>query len=140
MNLTMLDEALTQYVRPESFPLAVRLLRTSEPLPEKVKIPSRDLGIQVATCQSFSISRRYGWALAVSRQDLNCPLTKTVFGFEKELDYFCDGNLCAGMYTETAEAGARTEAETAKLPYGEFGTIVVAPVARATFEPHVVVL
>jgi len=134
------NAALEQYVRPQTFPLGIRMVRPGEPLPERVRIPSRDLGIRVAICQTFSIARRYGWALAVGRDDLSCPLAKTAFGFEPVLPYYAEGHLACGMYTATPEAAARTEAEVPKLPFGEYDRIVVAPLGRAAFEPHVALL
>jgi uncharacterized protein (DUF169 family) len=124
-------------VRPQTFPLAIRMLPKNEPLPEKVKRPMRDLGVQIATCQAVSMARRYGWTLVVSREDLNCVLTKTVFGFEKETPYYIEGHCSCGMYTGTLEAGAKTEAETQRFPYKQYEAILIAPAARATFEPDV---
>jgi uncharacterized protein (DUF169 family) len=41
------------------------------------------------------------------------------------------------MYTGTLEAGAKTEAETQRFPYKQYEAILIAPAARATFEPDV---
>jgi uncharacterized protein (DUF169 family) len=128
---------IEKHIRPQTFPLGIRMVRPGESLPENVRIPSRDLGIQVAICQTFSIARRYGWALAVGREDLSCPLAKTAFGFEPVLPYYAEGNLACGMYVETPDAAVRTEAEVPKFSLGEYERIVVAPLGRATFEPHV---
>ncbi|HEX4835413.1 MAG TPA: DUF169 domain-containing protein [bacterium] len=128
---------IEKYIRPQTFPLGIRMVRPGEALPEGVRIPSRDLGIQVAICQTFSIARRYGWALAVGRDDLSCPLAKTAFGFEPVLPYYAEGNLACGMYAATPEAAARTEAEVPKFTLGEYERIIVAPLGRAAFEPHV---
>jgi uroporphyrinogen decarboxylase len=42
------------------------------------------------------------------------------------------------MYTETKEAGQRSEAAIDKFALGEYETLLVAPLDRATFEPHLV--
>ena len=42
------------------------------------------------------------------------------------------------MYTETKEAGQRSEAAVDKFAPGEYATLLVAPLDRATFEPHLV--
>lgn len=124
-------------VRPQTFPLAIKMLSKNDPAPQKAKRPSRDWGIQIATCQAVSMARRYGWTLIVGREDLNCVLTKTVFGFEKETRYYIEGHCSCGMYTETLEAGAKTEAETHRFSYGEYEAILIAPAARTAFEPDV---
>jgi hypothetical protein len=40
-TLRLLDEALARYVRPDTFPLAIRMLNPGEAIPEGVKIPAR---------------------------------------------------------------------------------------------------
>jgi len=128
---------IEQHVRPQTFPVGIRMLRPGEPLPDKVRRPQADMGIKVAICQTFSIARRYGWALAVGRDDLSCPLAKTAFGFEPVLPYYAEGNLACGMYVESQGAAARTEAEVPKFALGEYERILIAPLGRAAFEPAV---
>ena len=132
-----LDEALAKYVRPGSFPLAIRFVRDGEDLSERTRRPKRDLDVQVAICQTFSMARRYGWQLAVGEEDINCPLALTTFGFKKETESFSCGEMCAGMFTETKSAGARTEAEVPRFSFREYKYILTAPLARADFQPHV---
>jgi uncharacterized protein (DUF169 family) len=134
------NDEIEKFVRPQTFPLAIRMAKPGEPLPDHVRRPAADMGIRVAICQSFSIARRYGWGLAVGRDDLSCPLAKTAFGFETVLPYYADGNLACGMYTETTEAGARTEAEVPKFSLGDYERIIIAPLGRAAFEPDVVLV
>jgi len=38
-KLKKLDDAISRYVRPDTFPLAVRMLRHGEAIPEGVKVP-----------------------------------------------------------------------------------------------------
>lgn len=135
IDLQKWADDLETYIRPSTFPLAIKLATAEEKIPEKMKIPSRDIHAKVATCQSFSISRRYGWSLAVSEAEISCPLTKVAFGFKPATEYYLEGNAAAGMYTENKEIGARTEAEVPKLPHGKYKYIWVAPIKRANFDP-----
>src|ERR1700740_3417765 len=50
-TLRLLDEALTRYVRPDTFPLAIRMIKPGEAVPEGVKVPSKSLGEQWIVCQ-----------------------------------------------------------------------------------------
>ncbi len=134
-DLKKLDETLNQHIHPETFPLAIKMAKRGEALPDKVKRPVKDLGVEVATCQGFSLARRYGWSLAIFGEDISCPLTKVAFGFKPATEYYLEGNAAAGMYTQTKEIGARTEAEVPKLPYGKYKYIFVAPIRRANFDP-----
>jgi len=130
---------LERYLRPATFPVGVKLLKPGEPLPPRARRPQADLGIQVALCQTVAFARRYGWTLAITEADLNCPLALTAFGFKPELEYYSSGCACAGMYTETEAAGARTEAAVPKFSFREYGCFVAGPLARLDFEPDVVV-
>jgi uncharacterized protein (DUF169 family) len=60
MDIQTLHQALTTHVRPETFPVAVRMVPTGEELPPRTKRLARDLDIQVTTCQGIAFSRRYG--------------------------------------------------------------------------------
>jgi uncharacterized protein (DUF169 family) len=140
INLNQLDETLTRYIRPDSFPIAVRMLKAGEPVPSKAKRPKQDLKVQITTCMAYTMARRYGWAMLMSQEDINCPLSKVVYGFEEEVDYFKEGCTCEGMYTATKEAGARTESEIAKFSWKEYQFIACAPISRADFDPQVVVV
>jgi uncharacterized protein (DUF169 family) len=134
-----LDQALQQYVRPQSFPVAVGFVAPGGTAPPKLKRPQRDLGIRVAVCQSFALARRYGWGLAIGREDLSCPLAHVAFGFSPSLPFYESGNLCVEMYTQSAEAGARSEAAVPKLPLGQHELLLVAPLTRAEFTPEALV-
>jgi uncharacterized protein (DUF169 family) len=134
---TNLDAALAKYVRPGSFPLAVRFLKDGDEFSERTRRPRRDLDIQVAICQTFSMARRYGWQIAVGAEDINCPLALTAFGFKKETESYSCGEMCAGMFTATKSAGTRTEAEVPRFNFQQYKYILAAPLARADFQPHV---
>lgn len=140
MNIKQLDEALARHVRPATFPIAIRMLEPGDELPPKVKRPQADLGEQIAICQGFAMSRRYGWAMALQKEDISCPLAKAVWGFEPLTNYFMNGMTCAGMYTETPAAGVVTEMAVDKWDYGQWQGVVSAPLHRATFEPHVILV
>jgi uncharacterized protein (DUF169 family) len=139
-ELNRLDEAITRYVRPESFPIGIRMLKAGESAPRRAKRPLRDLKVKIATCMGYTMARRYGWTLAIAREDVSCPLSKVAYGFEEAVDYFNQGCTCAGMYTATAEAGAKTEASLAKFSWKEYETILCSPVSRTEFEPQVIVV
>ncbi len=140
MDPKTLAALLDQHLRPETFPLAIRVVRGAEPLPAKVRRPWRDLGIKVSICQGISMARRYGWAIAMGSEDLCCPIAQVAFGFKPEIPFYTEGNLAAGMYVEACGQGALTEAEVPKFATEEAGVVVVAPLSRCTFEPETVLV
>jgi MtaA/CmuA family methyltransferase len=132
------DRELATYVRPQTFPVAIRMLRPGEPIPERAKRPARDFKKLSMNCQVIDMARRYGWTIALTRDDHICSLGIAALGFEKPTHLHTSGTLCEGMYTETKEAGQRSEAAVDRFPAGEYYALLVAPLERATFEPHLV--
>jgi uncharacterized protein (DUF169 family) len=138
LDLKKVNDELTTYLRPQTFPVAIRMFRHGEPLPEKAKRPARDFKKGFANCQTIDMVRRYGWTIALAREDSICSLGIIAMGFDKELTYYREGNLCEGMYTETAEAGARSEAAVDKLAHNQFHALVAAPLDRCDFQPDLI--
>lgn len=140
MDAATLAGHLEKHLRVHTFPVALRSLKPEEALPDKVKVPSKHLGIKVAICQAISIARRYGWTMAFSGQDISCPIAKAVFGFEERNEYYTSGKLAEGMYASCGEAGARFEDALAKYDQGEYAYVVAGPLARASFTPDTVLV
>ena len=132
------DHELQTYIRPQTFPVAIRMLKPDEPIPERARRPARDFKKLSMNCQVIDMARRYGWTIALTREDHICSLGIAALGFEKPTHLHASGTLCEGMYTETKEAGQRSEAATDRFAVGEYTTLLVAPLDRATFEPHLV--
>jgi len=137
-DLRTAAEQLQTYIRPQTFPVAIRMAKPSEALPERAKRPGRDLGVRFANCQAISMVRRYGWTIALTPEDSSCAPGMLALGFGPELPFSREGRLCQGMYTETAEAGARSEAAVDRLPHGECSVLLAAPLERCEFTPHLV--
>ena len=54
MDLKQVNDTLNTYIRPQTFPIAIKLFTAQEALPAKAKIPVKDLGYQVALCQAWA--------------------------------------------------------------------------------------
>jgi uncharacterized protein (DUF169 family) len=137
-TLRLLDEALSRYVRPDTFPVAIRMIKPGEALPEGVKIPSKSMGEQWIVCQSIGVARRYGWGIAVGKDDVICPISAIAFGFRKPNDEYLNGCVSLGMYCKDESAASNTEANTWRFEPGTYDYVCVMPLNRTTFEPHVV--
>ncbi|MHA1583289.1 MAG: DUF169 domain-containing protein [Candidatus Baldrarchaeia archaeon] len=51
---------LMDILRLETYPVAVKLVKSDEELPSNVRRPSKIFGFKINLCQAFSMSRRYG--------------------------------------------------------------------------------
>ena len=84
---------IENHIRPATFPVAAKMLKPGEAIPEKAKRPNRDLKIQIAICQAIAMARRYGWTVAAGAEDVNCVLTKTAFGLAPLTKHYTEGHL-----------------------------------------------
>src|SRR5512145_99524 len=132
------DRELHTYIRPQTFPVAIRMLKPGEAIPDRARRPARDFKKLSMNCQVIDMARRYGWTIALTREDHICSLGIAALGFEKPTHLHASGTLCEGMYTETKDAGRRSEAASDRFAVGDWQTLLVAPLERAVFEPHLV--
>src|SRR5262247_2888051 len=132
------DRELQLYIRPQTFPVAILMLRPGEPIPERARRPARDFKKLSMNCQVIDMARRYGWMIALTREDHICSLGIAALGFDKPTHLHSSGTLCEGMYTETKQAGQRSEAAVDRFGPGEYSGLLVAPLDRATLEPDLV--
>ena len=72
MHLKVVNEALNLYIRPQTFPVAYKLVPSDNELPERVKMPIRDLGYPINLCQGTALTRRYGGAMAFGKGGQGC--------------------------------------------------------------------
>jgi uncharacterized protein (DUF169 family) len=139
-DLKELEQALNTYIRPLTFPLAVKMLASEDEIPEKTRRPFQQMKKKVAICQGIGMARKLGWAVAMGKEDMQCSLGAAPFGFFKNIDFYDEGNLAAGMFTASKEAGQKEEALVDRFEYGQYSHICVAPLNRIGFVPDVIVV
>jgi len=122
MDLKQVNETLNVYIRPQTFPVAIKLYGSGETLPVKVRIPVKDLGYQITLCQAVALSRRYGWTMAIGKEDQCC----------------LGGHATMGFMDNPPQAGP-ADAEKRHGP-GQYLYMVSAPIDRADFEPDLICL
>jgi len=137
MDVTEIERTLNAYIRPQTFPVAIRMVQDKSEIPPKAQ-SWRKRGIRITNCQALGLARRQGLTIALTREDDSCPLGRIVLGFEPPASFYAEGNCCSGMYTETREAGNRSETAIEKFPYGEYQAMLAAPLNRANFDPDVI--
>ena len=79
------DRELQTYLRPQTFPVAIRMLKAGEEIPERARRPARDFKKLSMSCQVIDMSRRYGWTIALTREDHICSLGITAIGLSKPM-------------------------------------------------------
>ena len=141
MSITNKEAAamLEEYVRPASFPVAVKVSE-GESLPARARRPFDFLGHPVTICQGISMARSMGWTVGFLREDHACAPSFVVLGLAEEPEMVKSGDLVHPLFGETLESCARTQGMIPTLPLGKARSIVVAPLAKADFEPDVVLV
>ena len=80
-------ERIEALIRPATFPLAVKIVRSESEIEPDYKRPSRDMALQNFVCQNFKMSRTYGWTIAVTEADINCKPARAVYGWDTPVSY-----------------------------------------------------
>lgn len=140
MQLQKINEALSTYVRPGTFPVAVRMAKSAAEVPEKARMPKRDLGITMAICQGISIARRLGWLMAMGKEDMLCPPGAIGLGLVPAKQKFLDGSFNVPFWLKNQEMRAKMNRNLPRLEYGKYSHVVMAPLHRTDFEPHVIII
>jgi len=143
-NLAVYQEIgkkIEQYIRPATFPLAVKLIKAESEIPPDAKRPSVDLKVQNFLCQDFKMARSYGWTMAVTKEDCNCKLARAVFGWDpatkETMEFAHQFNI--GLYAKDLETSKKLEKHLLSLGNAFWG-LVVSPLTRTKIEPDVVLI
>ena len=131
-----LEQALNQYMRPLTFPVAIKMLKSEDEIPDRTKRPFQQLGKKIAICQGIGMARKYGWTVAMGKEDMQCSLGAAPFGFFEDIDFFNEGNLAAGMFTASKDAGKKQEDLVDRYGFGEYSHILVGAANRAAYDPN----
>lgn len=139
IDVVKVNEALDLYVRPQSFPVALKMLLKGEEVPHKSRFPRRDLGVSVAACQALAMARRYGWTVAVGRDDQCCPHAAFVLGYAEGKGYL-DGSYAEAVGLSAKEPFARMARQLSRLNCSKYEYLVAAPLHLASFQPDVILV
>jgi uncharacterized protein (DUF169 family) len=135
-----LGKIIEEQIRPNTYPLAAKMLTCFDDIPEGAMRPMRDLGKCLSTCQAFTLSRRFGETVAQLFEDMWCPEPVIGFGLAEPPQFFFEGKTRYPVGVASLEAGANWAAEFPRLEVGKFIGLVVAPLKTADFEPDVAII
>ncbi|MBN1629811.1 MAG: DUF169 domain-containing protein [Thermoleophilia bacterium] len=133
-------EELEKYLRLQTYPLAIRLLRSESEIPVDARRPKRDEGCQYNVCQAFALSRRNGCTMAMLKEDMYCFEPVVGYGMGEPPQEFLDGQNRYPGDVATQEAGRRYAEQFPRLETGKYIGILSAPLAQASFEPDAVMI
>jgi uncharacterized protein (DUF169 family) len=132
-------ERIEALIRPTTFPLAIKLIKSeSEILPE-YKRPSRDMKLQNFICQNFKMARSYGWTMAVTEEDINCKPARGIYGWDSPTEEEAEWgvNFSVGLYSKDAETAAKFGQHLYPLN-NEYLGLIISPLSRTRVIPDTV--
>ena len=139
-DLKEVEQILNTYIRPLTFPVAIKMLKSEDEIPEKTRRPFQQLKKKIAICQGIGMARKLGWAVAMGKEDMQCALGAAPFGFFRNIDFWDEGNMAAGMFAASTEAGKKEEELIDRFDHGTYSHILVAPLSRAAFDPDLIMV
>jgi uncharacterized protein (DUF169 family) len=135
-----LSNTINEYIRPLTFPIAIKIYKEGENIPFEYKTPTGDFKNKLAICQGMTMARRHGWTLGFRREDLACPLAQVILGYVEEPEFMKSGKLICPLYAENMKAASKINESITKMPYPNTQAVVIAPLHKAEFEPDVIAI
>ncbi len=150
----VLSEKLENLLKLRTYPIALKLLKSEDEIPEDAIRPKRDLGFHLALCQAFGIVRRGGLLkltegkeegekpiIAMLKEDMWCFEPVIGYGMAEAPEYFLEGHNRYPADVASLEAGAYwAQHEFPRLPYGHSIGVLLSPLRLANFDPDVVII
>ena len=137
ISLSEIDEALSTYIKPQNYPLAIKMLEREDDIPKGAKWPLRDYDASFTLCQAIAIGRREGSTIVLDRESQSCPIALVGLGFVKP-DEYLSGKYTLVPNNQSTEARIKSASKTPRFPFGKYNYILIAPITKAGFEPYVI--
>ncbi len=136
-----LAKKIREFVNPDTFPVAVKILKDESEIPSKARRPLRDLKVVMAPCQGSAMARRYGWTVAFGPEDVGCAIAAHTHGWERLGDETRAINFLTGVnYVCDETAGREVLKGWRSLDMGDKLAVVYSPLERTKVEPDVVLV
>jgi uncharacterized protein (DUF169 family) len=129
-------ERIEALIRPATFPLAIKLIKSETEIQPEYKRPSREMGLQNFVCQNFKMARSYGWTMALTEEDINCKFARALYGWDvltaeekKQAEAFS-----VGLYARDRVIESKFGQHLYSLDR-EFAGLIISPLTRTKVIP-----
>jgi uncharacterized protein (DUF169 family) len=117
-------EDIENFLKLKTSPIAVKMLKSADDIPEGAIRPKRDKGYHLAQCQAFAMSRRQGMTIAMLKED-----------------HWCWAPLMAyGIVEDPNDPFVNAHTSFPRFKFGEYVGILTGPLRTVTFEPDMVLI
>jgi uncharacterized protein (DUF169 family) len=121
-------------------PIALKMLRRPEEIPEDAVRPVRDLGHHLSFCQALALSRRRGVTIAQTKEDMWCFEPVVGLGFAKPPRQFLEGHNRYPASASTLKAGSTWARNMPRFEFSTYSAVLTAPLETATFQADLLML
>ena len=134
-----IGRAIETYLRPATFPLAIKLIKSASEIPAGSKRPKADLDLGTFICQNFRMCRSYGWTIAATEEDCSCKLARAAYGWDPTTEESATwgSQFAVGLYSEDVETSKKFSDHLFMFE-NEYAGLVISPLTRTKVEPDVV--
>jgi uncharacterized protein (DUF169 family) len=139
-ELHEMGRELEGWLRMRVHPVAVKLFRDKDEVPEEAVIPTRDWGHKYALCQTLARSQRNGETIAMFKSDHWCPEPVVGLGLAERIPFFLEGHHRYPDSVRDLKAGSEWCTNMPCLEYGACQGTLSAPINTCTFMPDVIVM
>jgi len=137
-SLAKIDEAMSIYIKHQTYPLAIKMLQSEDEISQDAKRPLRDYGASFALCQALAISRKEGLTIVLDKESQSCPIALVGLGFVRPEEYL-SGKYALAPNNQPTQARIRAAEAMPRFQFGKFKYILISPIQSASFDPDVVV-
>ncbi len=135
-----LGKELSLYVKPETMPVAIKFLQDKKDIPVGTRTPLKNLKVKMAHCQAQAIARKYGWTIALTKEDLGCAISGHTYGWEQADKDGAVRFLTKMNYASGSETANTIFQSLRTLKPGRCEAVVYSPLERTKVEPDVILL
>ena len=134
-----LGKKIEELIRPQTFPIAIKLIKSEDEIPTDSKRPIKTIKTQNFICQNFRMARSYGWTMAVTEEDCACRLARGVYGWDSVTDDMMEWGhqFNIGLYSKDMETSKKLQKHLYVFN-NEYIGLVISPLTRTKVEPDVV--
>ncbi len=140
MDCQTFSGELTRLIRPQSYPIGVKLLDDVGRLPEKAVRPSK-YGLKISLCQWTTMARRWGRILGATAEDINCTPCLAALGLQRMTEATALGDYFMEMgYFHSIELARKAVEDLEALEPGQLAALCFFPLHMAPVEPDLVLI
>ena len=139
MNMLEIDEAMSKYIKHQTYPLAVKMLAGENEIPDDAKNPLKDFGVPFTLCQAIGLCRREELTVVLDRDSQSCPIALAGLGFVRPEEYLKGEHVLAPV-NQTPEARKKIAETMPRFEFGKYSHILISPILKAAFDPDVIIL